>query len=300
MKDKTEKLENIGWVLISPQVMAATDISAGHKIILGKILGLLTSKGYCWASNRWLGKNTGFKQATVSEYITDLVGKGYLFREIKTDEKKRVIERHLFPVNRTPPPRQSPDTLPGNHRIPSPVTIGDHVEGRVECGDECRKVKSKDMQRDETAPPSPKKRRSLKDCSRADVIDIYEQDPTAPPKGLARPQVLAAVLDHTEGFDDIIIEKGWPTIMMRLGQMFNGHRKVSLEYRDLVGAAIDLDRIPGPPHGQRSLNYLIGALTGQAQERRARRFEDEAQRHKVTEDDDLLSDLASSFRMEAA
>lgn len=161
--------------------------------------------------------------------------------------------------------------------------------------------KSKDMQRDKTAPPSPKKRRSLKDCSRADVIAIYEQDPTTPPKGLARPQILAAILDHTEGFDDIIAEKGWSTIMMRLGQMFNGHRKVSLEYRDLVGAAIDLDRIPKPPHQQRSLDYLIGALTGQTQERRARRFEDEAQGHKMLEEENrLLSNLANHVRLESA
>ena len=139
---KDENLESMGWVLIPPQVMAATDISAGHKIILGKILGLLTSKGYCWASNRWLSENTGFKADTVSKYITDLAEKKYITREIVRDENNKVVERRLFPVYQATPPGQSSGTLQDNHRGPSQTIIGDYVESREESREEIKDLRS--------------------------------------------------------------------------------------------------------------------------------------------------------------
>jgi len=98
-----EKVEGVGWVMIPPQIMA-TDLPAGHKILLGKILGLLGDKGYCWASNRWLAANTGYKPGTISGYITDLVDAGYIKRVIEVNTKTKVESRHLFPVLSKPTP----------------------------------------------------------------------------------------------------------------------------------------------------------------------------------------------------
>lgn len=95
--ERHQQIDGVGWILIPPKIIAATDISIGHKALLGKIIGLVNEKGYCWASNRWLGKNTGFRPGTVSDYITTLVKKGYLQREVITDENKKVLRRKLYP-----------------------------------------------------------------------------------------------------------------------------------------------------------------------------------------------------------
>ena len=157
----------------------------------------------------------------------------------------------------------------------------------------------KEMQRKEKAlPTKSKKRKSLKGLSRAEVIDLYNNDKSEPPRGYTRPQVLAAILDHTKGMNDIVNEIGWPTIMMRLGQLFNRRRKVLLEYRDFMDVAIGLTEIPQPKNGKASIDYLVGMLTHMALELHIKRAEQEAQQYKTDKVEEIISDLANKMRMD--
>ena len=152
----------------------------------------------------------------------------------------------------------------------------------------------KEMQREETALPASKKR-SLKGLSRNEVITIYRNSPEDPPQDLSRPQVLAAILDHTEGFAAIVEANKWPKVMMRLGQLFNGRRKVELKYEDLIAAAIDLGSVPKPQGKPASLDYLIAVLTGEASERMVERYEAQAQGFKQS-GEAVLTKLADKMR----
>jgi hypothetical protein len=86
----------IGWALIPPQIIAREDISANEKIIFGRIMGLLTEDGYCFASNYWLGKQIGLKPNTISTIIGSLKNKGIIRIKLFRDDAKKITGRHIF------------------------------------------------------------------------------------------------------------------------------------------------------------------------------------------------------------
>jgi DNA-binding CsgD family transcriptional regulator len=86
----------IGWALIPPQIIAREDISANEKIIFGRIMGLLTEDGYCFASNYWLGKQIGLKPNTISTIIGSLKNKGIIRIKLFRDYAKKITGRHIF------------------------------------------------------------------------------------------------------------------------------------------------------------------------------------------------------------
>jgi len=95
-QDDIEHSNNeLGWVLISPEILAATDICMGEKVVCGRVTGLIGKTGYCYASNEWLGKQMGFSDRTIGKYISELVEKGYLRREYGPNGKR---DRRLFPI----------------------------------------------------------------------------------------------------------------------------------------------------------------------------------------------------------
>ncbi len=95
MKDKEK--QQVGWCLIPPKVLAADDLNNSQKILLGRILGLSTKEGYCFASNKWLGNQLDLKQSTISGYVSELAKKGYIRREVKRNDEDEIIKRTLPP-----------------------------------------------------------------------------------------------------------------------------------------------------------------------------------------------------------
>jgi len=68
-------------------------------LIWGRINGLTGARGYCFASNEWLGKQLGLTKGTTSNLVSSLVDKGLLEREVKRDKDNKIIERRLFPLS---------------------------------------------------------------------------------------------------------------------------------------------------------------------------------------------------------
>ncbi len=86
----------LGWCLIPPQVMGKEDLSDCDKMVYGRILGLLNMKGYCFASNSWLGIQIQKNKHTISTSISNLKNKSLIRVELVRDENKKIIERKIF------------------------------------------------------------------------------------------------------------------------------------------------------------------------------------------------------------
>jgi len=81
----------------------------GEKVLWGRINGLSTKTGECFASNEWLGDQLGYAERTVEAYVSSLVNRGYLTRTYGPSGKR---DRRLVPI-----PTQIGKGLP----IPAPV-----------------------------------------------------------------------------------------------------------------------------------------------------------------------------------
>lgn len=87
-----------GWCLIPPTVLARPDLSLREKFLMGRILGLITTTGYCYASNAWLGNQLGISKHTVTHLLTSLVRKGLLTVELMKDHNGQITERRIYPL----------------------------------------------------------------------------------------------------------------------------------------------------------------------------------------------------------
>src|SRR3990167_4459996 len=91
MKMKYE--DGIGWCLIPPTIVSRRDLTSNEKLIVGRVIGLSTKSGYCYASNKWLGKQFGLSGGSTSNIISSLVKKQLLKREVIRNDKKQIIQK---------------------------------------------------------------------------------------------------------------------------------------------------------------------------------------------------------------
>ncbi len=112
-EEVTYKEDGIGWVLIPPTVMADSELNNSQKMLMGRIMGLVKKKGYCYASNGWLGNQLDLSPKTVSNYIEKLREEGFVKREIIKNDNDQVKERRIYPqISNTPPIHNNMDTPP--------------------------------------------------------------------------------------------------------------------------------------------------------------------------------------------
>lgn len=102
-----EKNESLGWCMIPPNIMADPYLSANEKIMFGRIIGLTGARGYCFASNEWLGRQLGLKKGSISKIISSLSSNGVIRIEI-IRQNGRVVERRIYvDFTHTPPLQKS-------------------------------------------------------------------------------------------------------------------------------------------------------------------------------------------------
>lgn len=107
-----------GWCLIPPEILSSKDISANEKMIWGRIHGLKEKRGFCFASNKFLGESLGLDSGTVSNIISSLVKKKLLERVVIRDKKtKQIKERRLFPLL----PLSINECIPINGTMDTPI-----------------------------------------------------------------------------------------------------------------------------------------------------------------------------------
>jgi len=86
------------FVIIPPTVLADKRLSAGEKMVYGRVFGFIKAYGYCKATNEYLGVHIGMSKNTVRNYLSKLYEYGYLRYELVRDEKKEVIDRKIYPT----------------------------------------------------------------------------------------------------------------------------------------------------------------------------------------------------------
>jgi DNA-binding transcriptional ArsR family regulator len=101
------------WVIIPPTVLADNRLSAGEKLVYGRVFGFIDEYGYCRGSNDYLGRYIGMSKNTVRNYLSRLYDLGYLSYELIRDDKGEVVERRIYPtpVPNGVLPRTTPRTL---------------------------------------------------------------------------------------------------------------------------------------------------------------------------------------------
>lgn len=83
------------WCLIPPEIWEDENLNLTEKCLLGRILALQDSKGYCYASNNYLAKQLYKSADRISKVISKLVEMQYLSRSIIRDDGGKIVVRYL-------------------------------------------------------------------------------------------------------------------------------------------------------------------------------------------------------------
>lgn len=135
------------WVIIPPTVLADERLSAGEKLVYGRVFGFIKRHGYCNGTNDYLAKYIGMSRNTVKSYLKRLYALGYLRYEVLRGERGEVQERRIFPQiapsGVTPLGGNSTPPLGGNSTPPR-VTPRVSLPPKERRDKEVKNVKGKD------------------------------------------------------------------------------------------------------------------------------------------------------------
>lgn len=76
-------------ILIDDKIIEDTKLNLTDKLVYGLIKALSNSKGYCYATNEYIGKRTNLSKSTISNTISKL--KKYSYIKVKTVDYQRRI-----------------------------------------------------------------------------------------------------------------------------------------------------------------------------------------------------------------
>ncbi len=84
------------YAIIPADVLYDRDLAMADKILYGVISNLCNQKGYCWATNAYLGEVMGLKKDTISKSISRLREHGYLidFYESRGGRQERRLKTY--------------------------------------------------------------------------------------------------------------------------------------------------------------------------------------------------------------
>lgn len=84
------------WSVIPTEVMLSKEISSTAKITYGIISSLCNEKGYCWASNDYLGKLLGKSGTRISLIVKELSDAGLIESEVEQNYKRKITLRGVL------------------------------------------------------------------------------------------------------------------------------------------------------------------------------------------------------------
>ena len=84
------------WSVIPTEVMLSKEISSTAKITYGIISSLCNEKGYCWASNDYLGKLLGKSGTRMSLIVKELCDIGLIESEVEQNYKRKITLRGVL------------------------------------------------------------------------------------------------------------------------------------------------------------------------------------------------------------
>lgn len=99
MENKQKR--HVGWIIVPPAIAGRTDLTDSEKLVLGKIIGLLSDKGYCFATNEYIASNTGKREDRVSKIISRLTEKKEIRIELlRKDGNPWKTERRIYIISK--------------------------------------------------------------------------------------------------------------------------------------------------------------------------------------------------------
>ena len=89
-------MEKSYYAIIPANVRYDAELTPNAKLLYGEITALCNEKGYCWATNDYFAKLYNVSKVSISNWISALVKKGYIYSEIiYKDGSKEILNRYL-------------------------------------------------------------------------------------------------------------------------------------------------------------------------------------------------------------
>lgn len=125
-----QKKRKIGWILIPPYIAGRSDLLDSEKLLYGKIQGLISNEGYCFASNEYLAENVSKSAGRVSKIVSSLEKKGLVKTVVRKSRKENgtmVSDRRIYVTGSREAAGIKEDTLTGH--IEPPLVADDQYKG---------------------------------------------------------------------------------------------------------------------------------------------------------------------------
>lgn len=133
------------YAVVPMNVLTDGSLRPNAKLLYGMISSLATARGYCWASNQYLGEPLGLDGKTVSALVRNLSTRGYIRVEVSRDasitlgtERKIYIATFALAAEAPPPPKNEgrgaskKRTPPLKNEAPPPQSCGEGDLQKVE------------------------------------------------------------------------------------------------------------------------------------------------------------------------
>lgn len=97
-------MEKHNWyAVITAKVLLDKNLTETQKLLIALISNLSNEKGFCFASNKYLGDQLNKSAVTIQQNIAQLEEMGYLNRVIELDSKGELKYRALTILETIPP-----------------------------------------------------------------------------------------------------------------------------------------------------------------------------------------------------
>ena len=87
------------YAIIPSTVRYDLDLKPSEKLLYGEVTALANKNGYCFAQNKYFSELYNVSNGTVSKWFSHLQKLGYINIEIKRNEKKEIVSRHIYIVD---------------------------------------------------------------------------------------------------------------------------------------------------------------------------------------------------------
>ena len=88
------------YSIIPATIRYSKELKANEKLLYGEITALANKYGYCYAKNRYFAELYHVSTETVSRWFSHLQELGFIKIEIKRNEKKEIIARYIYIVDK--------------------------------------------------------------------------------------------------------------------------------------------------------------------------------------------------------
>lgn len=93
MIDKTiNKVKSKGCIVIQDRIVEDINLNSTDKLVYGIIKALSNNKGYCFATNDYIGKRAGLSKSTISNTIRKLKKYDYIRAETIDYQRRIYVE----------------------------------------------------------------------------------------------------------------------------------------------------------------------------------------------------------------